>query len=85
MVIPKSPTGHSPELTIAAIAAAECAAKPEFCTIAGARPLFGLSRSYLYELEAAGFIRMRRLRKPGHTLGKVLIDCQSVRDFLSRF
>lgn len=60
------------------------AAQPEFATLPDARRLFGISRSALYELEQQHRIRFVRLRKPGNALGRVLVDCDSVRKFLLR-
>lgn len=39
----------------------------------GQDPYFGLSRTYYYNLEKRGLIRLVRLRKPGNIRGKVLI------------
>jgi len=58
---------------------------PEFLPIppVGVDPVFGLSRSSYYKLERANAIRLCRVRKPGQLLGKVLIDCNSVRKYFS--
>jgi hypothetical protein len=47
-------------------------------------PFFGLSRSFYYELEAAGKIRLIRLRKRGNTRGITLIPYDEVRNYLRR-
>ncbi len=59
------------------------AAQPEFATLPDARRLFGISRSTFYELERLNRIRLVRIRKPGNILGRVLVDCSSVRRFLA--
>lgn len=61
-------------------------ASPEFIPlpVRGRDPLFGLSRSTYYKLEVAKYIRLVRLRQPGKLRGRVLIDCSSVRNYLSR-
>lgn len=57
-------------------------ATPEFVDAKGARILFGLSRSHLYDLEARGLIRSACLRKPGAIRGRRLFCCASIRAFL---
>jgi hypothetical protein len=57
---------------------------PEFATIPNTRMLSGLSRSTLYELETEGEIRFIRMRKRGRSRGRVLVDLDSVRNFLKR-
>ena len=66
-----------------ALRGASVAAQPEFVTLPDARRLFGISRSTLYELERLHRIRFVRIRKPGNILGRVLVDCSSVRQFLA--
>lgn len=58
--------------------------EPEFATIPNTRKLSGFSRSTLYELEAEGEIRFIRIRKRGRSRGRVLVDLDSVRNFLNR-
>lgn len=60
------------------------AIEPEFATIPNTRRLSGFSRSTLYELEAEGEIRFIRVRKRGRSRGRVLVDLDSVRNFLRR-
>jgi hypothetical protein len=55
---------------------------PEFCRPADNRRLFGLGRSYTYQLIASGAIRSICLRKPGAKTGIRLIDVESVRAFI---
>ena len=59
---------------------------PEFMQLPkrGLDPIFGLSRTAYYELEREGLIRFVRIRKPGKLKGRVLLDCGSVRDYLSK-
>ena len=45
-------------------------------------PFFGLSRSFYYELEAAGKIRLIRLRKRGNTRGITLIPYEQVLEYV---
>lgn len=39
----------------------------------GQDPHFGLGRSFYYDLERRGLLRLVRLRKPGNLRGKVLV------------
>jgi hypothetical protein len=57
-------------------------ALPEFADHRTARSLFGLSRSYLYNLANEGKIRSVSIRKPGALRGRRLFVCASIRDFL---
>lgn len=57
-------------------------ALPEFADHRTARALFGLSRSYLYNLANERKIRSVSIRKPGAIKGRRLFDCASIRAFL---
>ena len=57
---------------------------PEFCRIGDVRRLFGLGRTYCYQLINSGAIRSVCLRKHGAKTGVRLLDVVSVRDFLHR-
>ena len=57
-------------------------ALPEFADHRTARALFGLSRSYLYNLASERKIRSVSIRKPGAIKGRRLFDCASIRAFL---
>lgn len=63
--------------TTAPVRAAAIDAKfqPEFVAIptVGGDPVTGLSRSYWYDLEARGLIRLVRIRKPGNVKARVLL------------
>jgi len=61
---------------------ADVAAIPEFVDSHGLKRLFGISRSHAYLLANAGQIRSVSLRQRGHTKGRRLFDCDSVRAFL---
>lgn len=55
--------------------------KPEFFRLpkAGERdPHFGLSRSFYYEVEARGLLKLVRIRKRGHLRGVTLIPYDRV-------
>jgi hypothetical protein len=54
----------------------------EFCRPADCRRLFGVGRSYVYQLIASGDVKSISLRKRGAKTGIRLIDVQSVRDYL---
>ncbi len=62
--------------------AATVVAAPEFVDAKGARQLFGLSRSHLYNLTARGLIRSCCLRRPGAIRGRRLFACDSIRAYL---
>ena len=72
------------KVMLKAPAAAAEAIEPEFATIPNTRKLSGFSRSTLYELAAEGEIRFIRIRKRGHSRSRVLVDLESVRNFLNR-
>ena len=55
---------------------------PEFCRPSDVRHLFGIGRSYCYQLIQRGVIRSTCLRKLGARTGVRLIDVASVRDYL---
>lgn len=55
---------------------------PEFADHRTARALFGLSRSYLYNLANERKIRSVSIRRPGALKGRRLFDCASIRAFL---
>lgn len=65
-------------------AAASLAAKPEFGGFEQLRSVFDMPRSTAYELEQAGEISFRRLRKRGNLRARVLVDFDSVRRYLDR-
>ena len=70
--------------TVAPIAPGDCgAALPEFGRLADVRRLFGLKRSFTYQLINEGKIRSVSLRKAGAKTGCRLIHMQSVRDYLT--
>jgi hypothetical protein len=48
---------------------------PEFFPLPqrGQDPFFGVGRSFYYDLEKRGLLRLVRLRKPGNVRGKVLV------------
>lgn len=56
---------------------------PEFADHRTARALFGLSRSYLYQLAGERKIRSVTTRRPGAIRGRRLFDCNSIRAFLA--
>lgn len=70
-------------MTVNPVTAAAVSAAPEFVDAKGARQLFGLSRSHLYDLEARGLIRSACLRRPGAIRGRRLFCCASIRAFLA--
>jgi len=55
---------------------------PEFADAKGIKQIFGLSKSYLYELIDRGKIRSVSLRQKGSLRGKRLFDVESVRQYL---
>lgn len=61
---------------------ATATALPEFADHKTARILFGLSRSYLYQLADRKAIFSVSLRKPGAIKGRRLFDCASIRRFI---
>ncbi len=62
------------------------AVRPEFFTLPprGGDPYFGLSRSFYYDLEKQGLLRLTRVRKPGNIRGRVLVRYDSVLALLTR-
>ncbi len=75
-------TRRRKQLTTAPVEAGAVAG-PEFIRMADGRKLFGLSRTYLYNLLAAGLIKGVNLRKPGCKTGVRLLSVQSIRDYLA--
>jgi hypothetical protein len=65
------------------IQAASVTAQPEFADHKGVRGLFGLSRSFTYNLAAEGKIQSVSLRRPGTVRGRRLFDCASIRNYLA--
>lgn len=59
-------------------------ARAEFADFPTLRALFSISRSYAYFLEGQGKIKFVRLRGRGRVRGKVLVNLDSVRAFLSK-
>lgn len=55
---------------------------PEFCRPSDVRHLFGIGRSYTYQLIASGAIRSTCLRQRGKRTGCRIIDVASVCDYL---
>ena len=55
---------------------------PEFADAKGIKQIFGLSKSYLYQLIDLGKIRSVSLRQKGSARGKRLFDVESVRQYL---
>ena len=60
------------------------ATRPEFFRLParGPDPYFGLTRSYYYQLEAEGRLRLVRIRQRGRVRGIVLIPFDSVSAFI---
>ena len=58
------------------------AGSPEFIRVADARRMFGLARTYCYQLIKEGKIRSACIRKRGAKTGVRLLDVSSVREFL---
>jgi hypothetical protein len=56
---------------------------PEFVDAVNAQRLFGLSRSYLYQMVEARKIRSISIRKPGNAKGRRLFDAASIRNFIN--
>jgi hypothetical protein len=48
----------------------------------GVDPFFGLSRSFYYELEKRGLVRLIRIRKSGRQRGVTLIPFDAVEQFV---
>jgi hypothetical protein len=55
---------------------------PEFCRPADCRRLFGIGRSYVYQLIQSGDVRSVSVRKRGAKTGIRLLDVESVRAFI---
>lgn len=55
---------------------------PEFVDHHGAKAIFSLGRSHLYNLNAEGKIRSVSLRERGKTKGKRLFIVDSIREYL---
>lgn len=51
---------------------------------AGRDPVFGLTRSWFYNAEAAGLLRFRRVRMPGRTRGVVLVPVADVEALIEK-
>ena len=49
----------------------------------GGDPIFGRSRSFWYNLEASGLIRLTRFRLPGNVRGRVAIPVSKAREVLA--
>lgn len=60
--------------------------RPEFfrLPIKGVDPHFGLSRSYYYDLDKAGQVRLVRLRKRGSQKGVCLVNYEAMSAYLAR-
>ena len=58
---------------------------PEFLNLPakGGDALFGRSRSFWYNLEASGLIRLTRFRLPGNVRGRVAIPVAAARQVLA--
>jgi hypothetical protein len=76
-----SKSRRQPDLTTAPVAASPIN-RPEWCDSPGAKELFGLKRSMLYELLTRGAIDGCSLRKRGAVKGKRLWNCDSIRHYL---
>jgi hypothetical protein len=71
------------ERTAAPIAPGASGVQPEFCRPADMPRLFGIARTYAYQLINEGKIKSISLRKRGARTGVRLISCDSVREFLA--
>jgi len=76
-----SKSRRQPDLTTARVAASPINGA-EWCDSPGAKELFGLKRSMLYELLARGASAGCSLRKRGAVKGKRLWNCDSIRRYL---
>ena len=56
----------------------------EFADAHGLRSMFGIGRSFAYQLLSDGAIRSISLRRKGNIRGKRLFNVASVREFLSK-
>jgi hypothetical protein len=79
-----TPHAASANKTAAPIAPGATGAQPEFCRPADMPRLFGIARTYTYQLIRDGKIKSVSLRKRGARFGVRLISCDSVREFLAR-
>jgi hypothetical protein len=79
-----TPHTASANKTAAPIAPGASGAQPEFCRPADMPRLFGIGRTYAYQLINEGKIKSISLRKRGARFGVRLISCDSVREFLAR-
>jgi hypothetical protein len=59
-------------------------AKPESGDFKTLRALFGINRSRAYLLKEDGEIRFINMRRRGAKLGRILVDFDSVREYLTR-
>jgi hypothetical protein len=77
-------TNRRKQVTAEPIASAKVATlEPEFCRPADCRNLFGLSRTFVYQLIQGGKIKSVCLRKPGAATGIRLLHVASIREFLT--
>ena len=62
------------------------AIEPEFyrLPITGHDPYFGLTRSFYYQAEARGWIKLKRLRERGKLRGVTLVPYHAVKEFLTQ-
>jgi hypothetical protein len=79
-----TPHTASANKTAAPIAPGATGAVPEFCRPGDMPRLFGIGRTYAYQLIQEGKIKSVSLRKRGARFGVRLISCDSVREFLAR-
>ena len=56
---------------------------PEWCDARGAKAIFGLSRSFLYQLIADGKIKSACIRRKGSLRGRRIFSCESIRALLN--
>ena len=56
---------------------------PEWCDARGAKAIFGLSRSFLYQLIANGKIKSACIRRKGSLRGRRIFSCESIRALLN--
>jgi hypothetical protein len=59
---------------------------PEFVNLpaVGGDPIFGRSRSWWYQIESQGLIRLTRFRRPGNVRGRVCIPVAAAREALAK-
>ena len=58
--------------------------KPEWCDVAGAKRIFGLSKTRLYALMAARQIVSVCIMEPGQQRGRRYFDADSIREYFRR-